>query len=144
MVMASAPRRRGAARIGPFEITHFDRYLFPLMWLGWAACWGVLSSSVKAAVKTGPLARRLGHIVPLMLAALLLWKPKLPLSLLGDRFVPWAIWPFWVGAVMTAGGLLFAVWARVHIGANWSGIVTIKKGHELVTTGPYAVVRHPI
>jgi protein-S-isoprenylcysteine O-methyltransferase Ste14 len=32
----------------------------------------------------------------------------------------------------------------MHIGTNWSGIVTIKQGHELVTTGPYALVRHPI
>ena len=41
-------------------------------------------------------------------------------------------------------GLLFAVWARVHLGRNWSSSVTIKQGHELITTGPYAVVRHPI
>lgn len=41
-------------------------------------------------------------------------------------------------------GLLFAVWAREHLGRNWSQAVTIKQGHELITTGPYAVVRHPI
>ncbi len=31
-----------------------------------------------------------------------------------------------------------------HLGRNWSRSVTIKQGHELITTGPYAVVRHPI
>jgi protein-S-isoprenylcysteine O-methyltransferase Ste14 len=31
-----------------------------------------------------------------------------------------------------------------HLGSNWSYAVTIKQGHELITTGPYAVVRHPI
>ena len=36
------------------------------------------------------------------------------------------------------------VWAREHLGRNWSHSVTIKQGHELITTGPYAVVRHPI
>ena len=41
-------------------------------------------------------------------------------------------------------GLLFAVWGREHLGSNWSRSVTIKQGHELITTGPYAVVRHPI
>jgi protein-S-isoprenylcysteine O-methyltransferase Ste14 len=41
-------------------------------------------------------------------------------------------------------GLLFAVWAREHLGSNWSRSVTIKQGHELIKTGPYAVVRHPI
>ena len=51
---------------------------------------------------------------------------------------------FWIGAAVTAAGLLFAVWARRHIGRNWSGQVTIKSDHELVTTGPYGMVRHPI
>jgi protein-S-isoprenylcysteine O-methyltransferase Ste14 len=54
------------------------------------------------------------------------------------------MWPFWLGASVTIAGLLFAVWAREHLGRNWSSSVTIKQGHELITTGPYAVVRHPI
>jgi protein-S-isoprenylcysteine O-methyltransferase Ste14 len=41
-------------------------------------------------------------------------------------------------------GLLLALWARVTLGRNWSGNVTFKEGHELIRTGPYAVVRHPI
>ena len=45
---------------------------------------------------------------------------------------------------LTLAGLLFPVWAREHLGSNWSRFVTIKQGHEQVTTGPYAVVRHPI
>jgi protein-S-isoprenylcysteine O-methyltransferase Ste14 len=49
-----------------------------------------------------------------------------------------------VGAAITVAGILFAVWARRHIGANWSRFVTIKQDHELITTGPYALVRHPI
>jgi protein-S-isoprenylcysteine O-methyltransferase Ste14 len=48
------------------------------------------------------------------------------------------------GLAITAGGLLFAVWARVHLGGNWSGIVTLKKDHELIRSGPYRFVRHPI
>ncbi|HXC97510.1 MAG TPA: isoprenylcysteine carboxylmethyltransferase family protein [Edaphobacter sp.] len=48
------------------------------------------------------------------------------------------------GAVVTVVGLLFAVWARRHLGSNWSQAVTVKQGHELITTGPYALVRHPI
>ncbi len=51
---------------------------------------------------------------------------------------------FWLGAAITIAGLLFAVWARAYLGTNWSRSVTIKQGHELITTGPYAVVRHPI
>jgi protein-S-isoprenylcysteine O-methyltransferase Ste14 len=45
---------------------------------------------------------------------------------------------------LTVAGLAFTVWARVHLGRNWSGTVTLKEGHELIRTGPYAYVRHPI
>lgn len=45
---------------------------------------------------------------------------------------------------MTAGGLLFSVWGRRHLGRNWSRAVTVKQDHELITSGPYALVRHPI
>jgi protein-S-isoprenylcysteine O-methyltransferase Ste14 len=36
------------------------------------------------------------------------------------------------------------VWARRTLGRNWSANVTFKEGHELITSGPYAYVRHPI
>jgi protein-S-isoprenylcysteine O-methyltransferase Ste14 len=78
------------------------------------------------------------------LAVLLLWVPRINLPVLGDRFLPLMAWPFWAGVALTAVGLLFTVWARIKIGRNWSGIVTIKEGHELITSGPYAIVRHPI
>ena len=120
------------------------RGLFPALWLSWAVYWWASSRNVKAAARRESLQSRLFHIGPLVLAVLLLWAPSLPLPVLGGRFMPPGTWPFWVGAAVTAGGLLFTVWARRHIGTNWSGIVTIKVGHELITTGPYAFVRHPI
>jgi protein-S-isoprenylcysteine O-methyltransferase Ste14 len=49
-----------------------------------------------------------------------------------------------IGIVIVAGGLGFAVWARVHIGRNWGMPMTIKEEPELVTSGPYRLVRHPI
>ncbi len=51
---------------------------------------------------------------------------------------------YWIAAAVTAAGLLFSVWARAHLGRNWSGSVTIKADHELITTGPYRLARHPI
>jgi protein-S-isoprenylcysteine O-methyltransferase Ste14 len=50
-----------------------------------------------------------------------------------------------VGLALDLAGVGFAIWARLTLGANWSGIVvTAKQGHELIQTGPYAIVRHPI
>ena len=43
-----------------------------------------------------------------------------------------------------AAGIFFAVWARRHLGRNWSGEITIKVDHSLVRSGPYRIVRHPI
>jgi protein-S-isoprenylcysteine O-methyltransferase Ste14 len=57
-------------------------------------------------------------------------------AVLAPRFV--------IGLALTILGLGFAVWARVHLGRFWSGMVTLKKDHELIRSGPYAIVRHPI
>lgn len=48
------------------------------------------------------------------------------------------------GLALFAGGLLFAVWARVNIGRNWGTPMTQRDDPELVTSGPYRLVRHPI
>ena len=120
------------------------RYAFPVLWLGWALYWWGASRNVKAVVRHESPASRLSHIVPLLVALYLFWGPRPRDSFLSDRFLPSAEWPFWLGLVLTAGGILISVWARLTLGRNWSGTVTIKQDHELVTTGPYAIVRHPI
>ena len=53
-------------------------------------------------------------------------------------------WRAGLGLVLLALGLAFAVWARVHIGRNWGTPMTQKDEPELVTSGPYHLVRHPI
>ncbi len=50
----------------------------------------------------------------------------------------------WIGALLCIIGLFFAIWARVILGTNWSGVITLKEGHELIERGPYRIVRHPI
>jgi protein-S-isoprenylcysteine O-methyltransferase Ste14 len=49
-----------------------------------------------------------------------------------------------IGAVLFASGLGLAIWARVHLGRNWGMPMTQKAEPELVTSGPYRFVRHPI
>jgi protein-S-isoprenylcysteine O-methyltransferase Ste14 len=49
-----------------------------------------------------------------------------------------------IGLVLFALGLWFAIWARLHIGRNWGTPMTQKDEPELVTSGPYHLVRHPI
>jgi protein-S-isoprenylcysteine O-methyltransferase Ste14 len=53
-------------------------------------------------------------------------------------------WLATVGLALFALGLGLAVWARIHLGRNWGTPMTQKDEPELVTSGPYRLVRHPI
>ena len=123
-------------------------YLFAAMWIGFIVYWRVKAANVKAAERSESVPSRMVRLVLIICAFLLLALPKVPLPFLNRRFLPMSIsisiWSFWIGAAIPACGLLFAVWARHHLGANWSQEVTLKKDHELITSGPYALVRHPI
>jgi len=125
-------------------MSSLHRYLFPAMWIGWAMYWWAASRNVKVTARHEPMPSRLLHIVPLTFALILLWRQHPSMGFLNERFMPWTEWAFAVGALVAAGGFLFTIWARIQLGRNWSGTVTIKEGHELVTSGPYALVRHPI
>jgi protein-S-isoprenylcysteine O-methyltransferase Ste14 len=86
----------------------------------------------------------LSHIVPLALGIALLATLHVPFSWLAMRIVrPSGGW-FWLGLALVVLGLAFSVSARVWLGNNWSGVVTLKQDHELIRSGPYRWVRHPI
>jgi len=114
-----------------------------LLWLAWLGYWIVAARNVKAVAETASWQSRLIYSVPLFVAALLLLDRHLG-HVLNIRLVPHTLAIAWAGAVLTAAGHAFASWARVVLGTNWSGQVTVKEGHELIRTGPYALARHPI
>jgi protein-S-isoprenylcysteine O-methyltransferase len=58
--------------------------------------------------------------------------------------MPRTEWARVIGVVVCVFGLCLTIWARSTLGRNWSSNVTFKQGHELVKTGPYRFVRHPI
>jgi len=120
------------------------RYLFVAMWLAYAIYWRVMAANVKATERLEPLSSRLARLVLMVCAFALLVLSRIPFPLLNERFLPHGTRTFWTGAAITACGLLFSIWARHHLGRNWSRAVTLKADHELITSGPYALVRHPI
>ncbi|HUP07132.1 MAG TPA: isoprenylcysteine carboxylmethyltransferase family protein [Caldimonas sp.] len=119
-------------------------WLLGAMWIAWAAYWWATASNVKPAVRREGLVSRALHIVPLGAAVLLLLPGSVAGPVLAGRFVPRGEMAYWAGAAVTLCGLLFAMQARHRLGRNWSGTVTVKQDHELVTDGPYGIVRHPI
>jgi protein-S-isoprenylcysteine O-methyltransferase Ste14 len=121
-------------------------YDLPLavLWLAWLAYWFVAARDVKPARRQESWANRLLTIALIVPAALLMAVRGRWLPWLGGRFLPDTMIVYLLGLLLVMAGLAFAVWARVYLGRNWSGTVTVKENHELIRSGPYAIVRHPI
>jgi protein-S-isoprenylcysteine O-methyltransferase Ste14 len=124
----------------------YSLYDLPLavLWLAWLAYWLAAARNVKPARRREFPASRLLTIVLTIPAAVLpaVRGPWLPW--LSARFLPDTMIVYLLGLLMVVAGLAFAIWARVHLGRNWSGTVTVKENHELIRGGPYSIVRHPI
>lgn len=118
--------------------------IYAAMWLGYFGYWAALSSDQKHAEQQEASASRFVRLVALLVAIALLALPSVPVPGLDTPFLPSEMWVFWLGSAVTAAGLLFSIWGRRHLGSNWSQAVTLKEDHELITSGPYAWVRHPI
>jgi len=119
-------------------------WTFPVLWWSWAAYWIISSFRVRPTKRAQSNAARLAYFGEWVLAFVLLTSHGLSIGWLGTRIVPLTPALFFTGAGITTAGLGFSVWARVHLGEYWSGTVTLKKGHRLIRSGPYALVRHPI
>jgi protein-S-isoprenylcysteine O-methyltransferase Ste14 len=115
-----------------------------LAWLGWLALWIALSLGQKPAARHESRASRLVHLIPLGIGCVLLLGGPLTGPVLNAPILPRAAWMAYIGTLLVLAGLGFAIWARLHLGGNWSGLVTVKQSHELIQTGPYAMARHPI
>lgn len=75
---------------------------------------------------------------------MLIFLPVSAGAILGAHLLPSVTGLSYVGLLLTIAGIGFAFWARFFLGRNWSSDVTIKLDHELIRSGPYRIVRHPI
>src|SRR2546430_17092194 len=74
----------------------------------------------------------------------LLLSPSLPVGALARPLVPDHSAIRDLGVALAGLGVLLMIWARRHLGHYWSDKVEIKTNHQLISTGPYARLRHPI
>jgi len=121
----------------PFQIIQVSWIAFCVYWI-WAA-----RNQKRVQQREPPLARLL-HVAYMVCGFVLLYSRDPRFGILNRRFLPEREWIVMLGALATAAGVAFAIWARRHIGRNWSGQITIRQEHELIRTGPYARIRHPI
>jgi len=107
------------------------------------AFWVITWQSVKKNAEKQRAPEWFSYFIFAIIGAILLFgltttatfsNPGLPVSLASQSF----------GFLLELLGLCFAIWARITIGRNWGSTVTFKEKHELITRGPYRLVRHPI
>jgi protein-S-isoprenylcysteine O-methyltransferase Ste14 len=112
------------------------------IFVGWVAFW-IYWLAASVGVKAGRTrwARLAGVRVAIILVVLLLLRLRV---LKGHRAGTNDPWLQGIGLALFVLGLALAVWARIYIGRNWGMPMSEKADPELVTTGPYSVIRHPI
>jgi protein-S-isoprenylcysteine O-methyltransferase Ste14 len=124
--------------------------LIGLLWAAFVLCWLVLAQFNKKASRNTPVwagwGVRAAIIVGVLIAVPFRRHGVAGLVASISRTVPLrlGVTGQWVGVGLCLAGIGFAVWARVYIGRNWGMPMSLREGHELVTAGPYAYVRHPI
>jgi protein-S-isoprenylcysteine O-methyltransferase Ste14 len=112
-------------------------------WMVIGLVWLVGATRGKRTTRRENAFQRLTHVAGTAVAILLITQPCHFWSL-DVRVLPQTLPGDGIGFVLSLAGIGFAIWARVLLGTNWSGMVTVKEGHELMRSGPYAIVRHPI
>jgi protein-S-isoprenylcysteine O-methyltransferase Ste14 len=115
-------------------------------WLLFLFYWLWSARRVKRSARGEPVwSRFFKYWLPIIVNLALMFPTSLyEGTVLGTRFIPAVVWFAAPGLLLTVAGLLFACWARSILGSNWSAVVQVKQGHELVERGPYRYVRHPI
>jgi protein-S-isoprenylcysteine O-methyltransferase Ste14 len=119
-------------------------YAISACWIALFSYWSFMAFRVKQETYQENAGRRLIHLSAIALCFALLYDFFYANDTLHIRLIPLSAYSLIGGVIICASGIAFAIWARTILGSNWSGRVTLKEGHELIKTGPYAIVRHPI
>jgi protein-S-isoprenylcysteine O-methyltransferase Ste14 len=114
------------------------------LWMVLSLVWLLTLLRTKRTQERADFGSRLIYGLPVLVAFYLLFDDHISFGWFGSRIIPRNIWVDGLAVLLTGTGVAFAIWARFYIGENWSSAVSIKVGHQLIRTGPYSWVRHPI
>lgn len=119
------------------------------LWILFLVYWALGALRVKQTERRETSTWRLATLALVVAGASLIFSRSpylgaLHLGSLRDRFVPDREWIHALAVVLVAMGIGIAIWARRHLGEYWSARVTLKVDHQLIQSGPYRFVRHPI
>src|ERR1700682_4953590 len=126
-------------------LSHVDvESLIVYRWFATGLLWIVGAFAAKRTTRPQSASSRLLHITLRLLALAVGYSKRFEFGLFARPFVPASPAVGYTDLAFALVGISFAVWARLLLGGNWSGTVTVKEGHTLVRRDPYAIVRHPI
>lgn len=111
------------------------------IWIGFIIYWSIQAKKAASATRAESKESRRFHEILLNGSILLLF---IPVPGLRERFVPLNNTVVAIGFAVQIGSALLGVWARRHLGRNWSGAISSTEGHQLIRSGPYRSIRHPI
>jgi protein-S-isoprenylcysteine O-methyltransferase Ste14 len=144
-----APAARITVLAIAFVVLFWERQKIPpalllVFGLAWAAAALYWSCRIKA-VQSGEFKwyRPLRLLVLAATFALLFWDAT-GIGFLGKRFLPRTTAFAWLGFTLLLIGVGITLWARIVLGQYWSDRVIVQAGHQLIRSGPYAHMRHPI
>jgi protein-S-isoprenylcysteine O-methyltransferase Ste14 len=113
-------------------------------WIVFLVYWLVAAIKTRATRQEEAFASRYLVVSLQALGFVLVFSRATGIGFLGNRFMPRDFASAISGVALTWLGIGLAIWARYHLAEYWSARVTIKEDHQLIRTGPYAHLRHPI
>jgi protein-S-isoprenylcysteine O-methyltransferase Ste14 len=118
-----------------------QRYFYAVIpWVLFSLYWEVAGRNAAEAKSSESGGSRAFHVTLTNLALLLEIAPIRGFG----RFLPLSSFTLAAGLAIELLGLFLTIWARRDLGRNWSGKISIKVDHELVRSGAYRILRHPI
>ena len=111
------------------------------MWCVIEIYWDVAKKNIAADTGSESRGSRWLHLLLTSVAQVLIF---LPVHGLRQRYLPASAIVTATGLTLNALSLVLAIWSRRRLGRYWSGKITIKVDHQLICSGPYRLIRHPI
>jgi protein-S-isoprenylcysteine O-methyltransferase Ste14 len=118
--------------------------LLGIPWIVFIVYWIAGALKTRATREKESFTSRFVVLAIEVIGYLLIFSASTGIGVLGTRVLPRSLLGPVVGVVLTWLGIALAIWARYHLAEYWSARVTIKEGHQLIRTGPYTHLRHPI
>jgi len=120
------------------------REIIMAIWLAYGVVWLLTAFRLKPVARQTGSAARMWQLLILACGAEMLFAASPGMVALNARYLPPLPGLVGCGIALAAAGAAFSIVARLYLGQNWSATATIKHDHELIRTGPYSLVRHPI